>query len=1042
MITFAHRRAFWSGIAAVSIGVVLHLPMYVGAGDMGYRLAGMPMDPSMKLGMALIVVGIALSVYGLVPRDAGAYPDRVAGVRVAALDEAPIQRAHLALLAVMATAVTIDVMKPTTLAFVVPGVAQEYGLKSPLNPQGQVPVALLPLCALVGMVLGSAGWGWLGDRIGRRASILLAGVMFIATSICGAMPAFGWNLLMCFLMGAAVGGMLPIGFALLAETIPARHRSWLMVLIGGDVAGAYIVTSLLASALEPRFGWRVLWLIGLPTGVLLILLNRWIPESPRFLLATGRTAEAEAVMARFGARLVREEPTPRSDEEPGRYLQLFHRPLGGLTTAVALFGLGWGLVNSGFLLWLPTNLRQLGLETGAPERLLAGAAIIGFPAVFVVALLYGFWSSRRTMIGVVLLTSATLFAFALLGRRVGDHPFLLQALIVLLLVGTNSILAVLTPYSSEVYPTRVRARGTGLAAACARGGGLLGVGVVVTGLAPPSLTGAAALGAVPTALAALAIACYGVETRRRRLEEITATTSGRRLMDCLVIGAGPAGLQLGYFLERAGRDYLILEGGPAPGTFFTTFPRHRRLISINKPHTGWDDPELNLRMDWNSLLSDDPRLLFTRYTGRYLPDADDLVRYLADFASRFRLRVRYRTRVVRVSLKDGAFRATDERGQVYEARRLVVATGFSGPYLPPIPGIETAELYGTVSVEPGDFVGQRVLVIGKGNSGFETADNLIETAAVIHVAGPESIQMAWRTHYVGHLRAVNNNLLDTYQLKSQNALLDGTIQRIERRDGSYLVTVSFARANEVTKDIPYDRVIVCTGFRFDPSIFDPSCRPELVIDDRFPAQTPEWESVNVPGLYFAGTLMQVRDFKRSTGGFIHGFRYGVRALHRMLEQRYHGVEWPHRRLSADPRALADAVIARVNRTSALWQQFGFLCDLIALGPDGTARHYEELPVDYVLANSTGDYFTVTLEYGPDHDRFDPFDISVGRIAQSDAEAAAKGRYLHPVVRAYRHGELDAEHHVTENLENEWIDEQVHRQPLRAFLARQIGRVPV
>jgi thioredoxin reductase/MFS family permease len=1055
MITFAHRRAFWSGIVAVSIGVLLHLPMYLGAGDMGYRLAGMPMDPSMKAGMALIVVGIALSVYGLVPRGAGAYPDRVAGVRVAALDDAPIQRAHLALLAVMAVAVTIDVMKPTTLAFVVPGVAQEYGLKSPLNPQGQVPVALLPLCALVGMVLGSVGWGWLGDRIGRRASILLAGVMFIATSICGAMPAFGWNLVMCFLMGAAVGGMLPITFALLAETIPARHRSWLMVLIGGDVAGAYIVTSLLASALEPRFGWRVLWLIGLPTGVLLILLNRWIPESPRFLLATGRAAEAEAVMARFGARLVPEEPAPRSDAEPGRYLQLFRRPFGGLTTAVVLFGLGWGLVNSGFLLWLPTNLRQLGLETGASERLLAGAAVIGFPAVFAVALLYGFWSSRGTMIGVALLTSATLFAFVALGRRVGDHPYVLQALIVLLLVGTNSILAVLTPYSSEVYPTRVRARGTGLAGACARAGGLLGVSVVVIGLAPPSLTGAATLGAIPTALAALAVAYYGVETRRRRLEEITATelaagaspdtpgtTSEGRAMDCLVIGAGPAGLQLGYFLERAGRDYLILEAGPAPGTFFSRFPRHRRLISINKPHTGWDDPELNLRMDWNSLLSDDPSLRFTRYSGRYLPDADDLVRYLADFAGAFRLRVRYGTRVVRVSHQDGAFRATDESGRVYAARRLVVATGFSGPYLPPIPGIETAELYGTVSVDPGDFVDQRVLVIGKGNSGFETADNLIETAAVIHVAGPESIRMAWRTHYVGHLRAVNNNLLDTYQLKSQNALLDGTIQRIERRNGSYLVTVSFARADEVTKDIPYDRVIVCTGFRFDASIFDPACRPELVIDDRFPAQTPEWESVNVPGLYFAGTLMQVRDFKRSTGGFIHGFRYGVRALHRMLERKYHGVEWPHQLLPADPRALADAVTTRVNRTSALWQQFGFLCDLITLGPDGTARHYEELPVDYVLANHTGDYFTVTLEYGPDHDRFDPFDISVGRIAQSDAEAAAKGRYLHPVVRAYRLGELVAEHHVTENLENEWTDETVHREPLQAFLAREIGRVPV
>src|SRR6266498_2344926 len=145
MIAFAHRRVFWLGIAAVSAGVALHLPTYVGARDMGYRLAGMPMDPSMKAGMALIVAGIALSGYGLVPRGAGSYPDRVAGVRVAALDEAPMRRAHLALLAVMAVAVTIDVLKPTTLAFVVPGVAREYGLKSPLNPHGQVPVALLPL---------------------------------------------------------------------------------------------------------------------------------------------------------------------------------------------------------------------------------------------------------------------------------------------------------------------------------------------------------------------------------------------------------------------------------------------------------------------------------------------------------------------------------------------------------------------------------------------------------------------------------------------------------------------------------------------------------------------------------------------------------------------------------------------------------------------------------------------------------------------------------------------------------------------------------
>jgi thioredoxin reductase len=494
----------------------------------------------------------------------------------------------------------------------------------------------------------------------------------------------------------------------------------------------------------------------------------------------------------------------------------------------------------------------------------------------------------------------------------------------------------------------------------------------------------------------------------------------------LIVGAGPAGLQLARHLQRAGRDYQILEGGSSPGTFFRTFPRHRKLISINKPHTGTDDPELNLRMDWNSLL-DGP--LFTRYTERYFPDADTMVRYLGDYARG--LRVAYDTRVTSVVPEDGGFVATDEHGRTHRARRVVVASGVTKPYIPPIEGIETAERYGDVSVDPRDFLDQRVLIIGKGNSGFETADNLIETAAVIHVAGPGSLKMAWRSHYVGHLRAVNNNLLDTYQLKSQNALLDGTVQRIERRDGRYLVTVSFARANEVTRDLPYDRVIVCTGFRFDPSMLPD---PELVFNDRFPAQTPEWESTNVPGLYFAGTLMQVRDFKRSTGGFIHGFRYGVRALHRMLERKYHGVEWPHAVLPADAEALMEAVLARVNRSSALWQQFAFLCDLVVVEADG-ARYYEELPLDYVHASPPELYFTITLEYGPNHDSVDPFDISVGRIAQTDSERAAEGRYLHPVVRCHRRGELVAEHHVTENLENEWTGPG-HRLPLKEFFATE------
>ncbi|SMD26027.1 NAD(P)-binding domain-containing protein [Kibdelosporangium aridum] len=212
---------------------------------------------------------------------------------------------------------------------------------------------------------------------------------------------------------------------------------------------------------------------------------------------------------------------------------------------------------------------------------------------------------------------------------------------------------------------------------------------------------------------------------------------------------GPAGLQLAALLERGGQDYAVLERGSGPGTFFTRFPRHRQLISINKVHTGYDDPELRMRMDWNSLLSDDPDLLFTRYSERYFPQADDLVRYLADFAAATGVRVNYNTDVARISKNGDGFVALDHNGQSWRCQRLIVATGVSQLYVAPIPGIEHAERYDTFDTDPKSFTGQRVLIIGKGNSAFETADALVEKAAVIHVAGPHSIRMAWQSHFVG-----------------------------------------------------------------------------------------------------------------------------------------------------------------------------------------------------------------------------------------------------------------------------------------------------
>ncbi len=496
--------------------------MYIDGREMGYQLRGMPVDAPMVVGMVLIVVGIAATIYGLYPRQAAV--SDAARIRVKALDEAPIRPAHVGLLLVMAAAITIDVMKPTTLAFVVPGFAREYGLRSPLNPTADVPVALLPLAGIVGTVIGSFLWGWLGDRIGRRASILLAGVLFIATAVCGSMPSYQLNLLMCFIMGLGVGGMLPITFALMAETIPARHRGWLMVLIGGDIAGAYIITSWLSSVLVDDYTWRILWLLGLPTGVFLIMLNRWIPESPRFLLSQGREPEARAVMDRYGAQVVQDEGSDLVIEERvrGRFSQLFQAPFQGVTAIVVLLGLAAGLVSFGFQLWIPTNLQKLGFEGVTADRILRDSALIGFPLNFAVAWLYGIWSSKKTIILLSLLTAAALFGFAVTGDRVAENRALLYFLLVVPIWGISSLVAVLASYSSEVYPTRIRSRGTGLAAAASKAGGVLIIALVAAAVAAPSISVTALLGGIPMAMTAIAVAFFGVETRKRRLEEITA----------------------------------------------------------------------------------------------------------------------------------------------------------------------------------------------------------------------------------------------------------------------------------------------------------------------------------------------------------------------------------------------------------------------------------------------------------------------------------------------------------------------------------------
>jgi putative MFS transporter len=520
--TFPGRSSlflFLLGSAAVTVGVLLHLPMFWMGRNAGFRLAGMAMGSDMIGGMFLIVAGIGVAAYGLLPQGLVRQQQLARRISVHASENARLTSAHWMLMAVLVIALVIDVMKPAALGFVMPGMVDEYGV-------AKKTASLVPFFALVGTVTGSIAWGIIADIYGRKASIMLSAVVFVGTSICGAMPSLAWNIGMCFLMGAGAGGMLPVTYALLAEIMPARHRGWALVLVGGlGAAGGYFAASGFSAWLVPTLSWRILWLINLPTGLLLVALGGLIPESAKFLLSRGMRPEALAVMARFGTRshalkeleddefdtLDHPLGTP-SSARPGAAL-LWSAEFAGRTTALSIAALAWGLINFGLLLWLPGALVERGYSMGASSRLLAESALIAIPTVFICAWLYSKWSTRWSLVALMAVTLAGL-GWVLILDRTAAGPVLPVAL---LIIGSNGLLAILLPYTAECYPLQIRGRATGWVAACTKAGGVIAQTLSISALVPP-LWMACCMIMAPVAVSLYLTCRFGTETRAIELK--------------------------------------------------------------------------------------------------------------------------------------------------------------------------------------------------------------------------------------------------------------------------------------------------------------------------------------------------------------------------------------------------------------------------------------------------------------------------------------------------------------------------------------------
>ncbi|WAQ97521.1 FXRD2-like protein [Mya arenaria] len=487
--------------------------------------------------------------------------------------------------------------------------------------------------------------------------------------------------------------------------------------------------------------------------------------------------------------------------------------------------------------------------------------------------------------------------------------------------------------------------------------------------------------------------------------------------DYCVIGAGPSGLQMGYFLASAGRDYIIFERSNVSGNFYVNYPRHRKLISINKRWTGKTNKE-------------------------YLD-------YLRDYQQRLALNVQFNTEIrnVRKEVCEGApdghvYTMVDQRDVPYKCGRLIIATGIGKPNIPDIEGMDLVDGYEDMSLNKDDYEGQTVLILGRGNSAFETATHIYGSTNLIHMIARSRVRLSWATHYVGDLRAINNELLDTYQLKSLDGVLEASLSEVaivKDADGKLALKIVDSGPEEESEDTfdnfamrePYDRIIRCLGFTFD--------------------------NMDHTGMFVAGTASHSLDFRKSAGGFIHGFRYSARALHRLLEWRYHGNAWPS--TTVPHQQLLTHILKRINEASGIYQMFSVLGDVIILGNE-TYTYLEEFPINlvhnlYEMSGHKGSKIIVlNLQYGPN---FSGPGNDIFRLdrATGDPSDAHKSNFLHPAF--YYYEKLPTEHqmkykgmsnhlprpdllhHIVEDFLTTWDASTSHILPLRRFLENVLNK---
>jgi len=377
-----------------------------------------------------------------------------------------------------------------------------------------------------GMMIGAGVAGYAGDRFGRRTLYQFNLLLFGITSLLAAIaPNYQVLVALRFFMGLGLGAELVLGYAMFAEFIPASLRgrwvAWMAMLANGGL----FVAALVSFALIPPFGWRSMFIAaGVPTLVLWWF-RRSLPESPRWLITRGRTAEAAQILQEIdqqteGAPDTAPSPVPASaPADTGRFVDLLR---GGLLSRSLVAIFLFVVINLGiygFVSWLPTILVQQGIsifKSLGISLLISAGAVVG-P---VIASLFADRVSTRNALAVlaILIASAgAVYANVHTNTAVVLAGFVFTTVLYCFVVMGQAV------YIPVLFPSSLRVRGTGLASVAGRLAGVLVPYIVAATLPLYGFGGVVSGIAILFVITAVVVMAWGIDVHGKSLEELAVT---------------------------------------------------------------------------------------------------------------------------------------------------------------------------------------------------------------------------------------------------------------------------------------------------------------------------------------------------------------------------------------------------------------------------------------------------------------------------------------------------------------------------------------